>query len=56
MISIFLPLFKAYLSSPAAKMYNVNVCSRVRVTLLSVKFDNVHIYPADKHVKQKRNV
>lgn len=24
--------------------------------LQSVKFDNVHIYPADKHVKQKRNV
>lgn len=51
--------FKAYFSSvgpPAAKIYNVNVCPRVKVMLLSVKFNNVHIYPADKHVKCKRCV
>lgn len=51
--------FKACFSSvglPAAKIYNENICPRVKVMLLSVKFNNVHIYPADKHVKCKRCV
>lgn len=51
--------FKAYFSSvgpPAAKIYNVNICPRVKVMLLSVKFNNVHIYAADKHVKCERCV
>lgn len=51
--------FKAYLSStssPAAKIHNVNVCPGVKMMLLSVKFDNAHIYLADKHVKYKRRV
>lgn len=38
---------------PAAKIYNVNVCPRVRVMLPSVRFNNVHISPADKHVTSK---
>lgn len=48
--------FKANFSSvgpPAAKIYNVNVCPRVKVMLLSVKLNSVHIYPADKHAKCK---
>lgn len=39
---------------PQLQKYNVNVCCRVKMMLLHVKFDNVRIYPADKHVKQEK--